>query len=64
MKFEKQGQIYQLSAKINLPISLSEAWMFLSNPANLKVITPDYMGFEILSASEEALLEVFSSLLR
>ena len=51
MNFQKQGQIYQLSAKINLPIALSEAWEFLSDPANLKIITPDYMGFEILSES-------------
>lgn len=49
MDFEKQGQIYQLSAKINLPISVNEAWDFLSNPDNLKIITPDYMGFNIIS---------------
>jgi len=49
MGFEKQGQIYQFSAKINLPISLNEAWDFLSNPDNLKIITPDYMGFNIIS---------------
>lgn len=50
MDFEKQGQIYQLSSKINLPISVNEAWDFLSNPDNLKIITPDYMGFNIISA--------------
>ena len=49
MDFEKQGQIYQLSAKINLPIGVNEAWDFLSNPDNLKIITPDYMGFNIIS---------------
>ena len=49
MDFEKQGQIYQLSAKINLPIGVNEAWDFLSNPGNLKIITPDYMGFNIIS---------------
>ncbi|MDN3644058.1 SRPBCC family protein [Lutimonas halocynthiae] len=49
MDFEKQGQIYQLSAKINLPISVNEAWDFLSNPDNLKIITPGYMGFNIIS---------------
>ncbi len=53
MKFEKQGQIYELSSRIILPIKLSEAWDFLSNPGNLKTITPDYMGFEIISSSEE-----------
>ncbi len=49
MKFEKQGQIYQLSAKINIPIGVSEAWNFSSDPGNLKIITPEYMGFKILS---------------
>ncbi len=53
MHFEKQGQIYQLSAKINLPIGLEEAWKFMSNPSNLKVITPDYMGFQIISGTEQ-----------
>ena len=49
MEFKKQGQIFELSASIKLPIGLEEAWNFLSDPANLKTITPDYMGFHILS---------------
>jgi ligand-binding SRPBCC domain-containing protein len=28
---------------------LDKAWEFLSNPKNLKVITPDYMSFNIVS---------------
>lgn len=36
-----------------LPISLEEAWAFFSSPANLKTITPSYMGFHILSDPEE-----------
>ena len=40
-------KIFSLHSKQNLPISLDEAWEFLSNPKNLKTITPDYMGFEI-----------------
>lgn len=32
-----------------LPITLSQAWNFLSTPANLKIITPAYMGFEMTS---------------
>jgi len=55
MVFEKQGQIYQLSAKINLPITIDEAWKFLSDPGNLKVITPDYMGFKIISGTDRAM---------
>ncbi|MBP2832042.1 SRPBCC family protein [Aquimarina sp. U1-2] len=45
-------KIYRLEAKQNLPISLSEAWKFLSDPKNLKTITPDYMGFQILSGAD------------
>ncbi|MDB4264546.1 SRPBCC family protein [Maribacter arcticus] len=42
-------KLYQLHSKQALPISKKEAWDFLSNPANLKVITPEHMGFHILS---------------
>ena len=42
-------KLFQLHTKQNLPISVDEAWEFLSDPKNLKTITPDYMGFEILS---------------
>lgn len=45
-------KIYRLHIKQNLPISIEEAWRFLSNPKNLKVITPDYMGFHILSGAD------------
>ena len=45
-------KIYTLHSKQNLPISLDEAWEFLSNPKNLKVITPDYMGFKTLSGDD------------
>ncbi len=46
-------KIYTLTAKQNLPISIQEAWDFLSNPHNLKTITPDYMGFNILSGANK-----------
>jgi len=45
-------KIYTLHTKQNLPISLEEAWDFLSNPKNLKIITPDYMGFKTLSGDD------------
>lgn len=45
-------KIYTLHKKQKLPISVDEAWEFLSNPKNLKVITPDYMGFNILSGAD------------
>ena len=45
-------KIYQLHASQKLPISIDEAWSFLSNPANLKTITPAYMGFDIISGAD------------
>ena len=45
-------KIYRLHSKQNLPISKQQAWEFLSDPKNLKVITPDYMGFHILSGAD------------
>ena len=48
-------KIYNKSSKQNVPISLDEAWEFLSNPKNLKIITPDYMGFVIESGADRPL---------
>ena len=45
-------KIYTLHKKQNLPITMQQAWDFLSDPKNLKVITPDYMGFHILSGAD------------
>ena len=45
-------KIYRLHTHQNLPISVDDAWDFLSDPANLKTITPDYMGFNILSGAD------------
>ncbi len=45
-------KIYTLKSRQKLPISLQEAWDFLSDPKNLKKITPDYMGFEIISGAD------------
>ena len=47
-----QMKLYNLHKKQNLPITVDEAWAFLSSPKNLKIITPDYMGFNILSGAE------------
>ncbi len=44
-------KIFRLETIQNLPISQKEAWNFLSDPRNLKTITPDYMGFEIVSGA-------------
>ncbi len=45
-------KIYTKRSVQNLPISLNEAWDFLSDPKNLKTITPDYMGFIIESGAD------------
>ena len=48
-------KIYTLHKKQNIPISLEEAWNFLSNPKNLKIITPDYMSFDIITKTDRPL---------
>lgn len=45
-------KLYQLHSKQALPISMENAWDFLSNPGNLKEITPEHMGFHILSGAD------------
>ena len=44
--------LYTLHKKQNLPITQQQAWDFLSDPKNLNTITPEYMGFHILSGAE------------
>lgn len=48
-------KVFTLQSKQNLPISLEEAWEFLSNPKNLKTITPPYMGFKTLSGDDRSM---------
>lgn len=50
-------KLYQIHSKQHLPITLEEAWDFLSDPKNLKTITPDYMGFDILSGAERKMYQ-------
>ncbi len=45
-------KLFQLHSKQCIPITKKEAWDFLSSPANLKVITPDHMGFNILAGAD------------
>jgi len=40
---------YQLKTKQQIPATIDEVWDFISNPGNLKKITPEYMGFDITS---------------
>jgi len=45
-------KIYTKKSIQNIPISIDRAWEFLSNPKNLKEITPEYMGFIIESGAD------------
>ena len=49
---KKNMKVYTKKSIQKLPITIEQAWDFLSNPANLKTITPPYMGFEILSGAD------------
>ena len=40
---------YQLHTTQKVPATPDEVWDFISSPANLKKITPGYMGFDITS---------------
>jgi ligand-binding SRPBCC domain-containing protein len=48
-------KIYTLHKTQKLPITSEKAWEFLSNPKNLKIITPDYMSFNIISSIDRPL---------
>ena len=40
---------YQFHQTQKIKASIDEVWDFISSPANLKEITPNYMGFDITS---------------
>jgi len=42
---------YQFYREQKINTSLDEIWDFISSPKNLKIITPDYMGFDITSSN-------------
>lgn len=44
--------MYQYRKEQEIPISLKQAWNFFSQPENLKLITPDYLRFNIRSKSD------------
>ena len=50
-------RLYQLKATQAFPITKNRAWEFLSDPKNLKVITPDHMGFNILSGADRPMFQ-------
>lgn len=44
---------YQFTRIQQIPASLAAVWDFVSSPANLKKITPDYMDFRVTSNTVE-----------
>ena len=53
--FNNKAKVYRLEARQDLPVSLSEAWDFFSNPGNLMKITPKDLGFKTLSDSGDSI---------
>lgn len=43
------SKVYSLKTVQKIPINLEQAWDFFSRPDNLKEITPQAMGFNIIS---------------
>ena len=50
-------KIHRLKQEQLLPITIEEAWDFFSSPANLDAITPDDLGFKILTEDLERMHE-------
>ena len=48
-------KIYTFSNKQNVPITLDQAWEFLSNSDNLSQMTPSYMNFKKISTDNRTL---------
>lgn len=43
---------YQFRSEQKINASIDEVWDFISSPTNLKEITPDYMGFDIMNTRQ------------
>lgn len=46
-------KLHVLERRIDIPITIKEAWGFFSNPANLTYITPPRLGFKMTSEAPE-----------
>lgn len=42
---------YQFSRQQIIQSTIEDVWDFISSPKNLKLITPDYLGFDIISSN-------------
>jgi ligand-binding SRPBCC domain-containing protein len=43
------SKVYSFSTIQQIPVTIQQAWYFFSKPTNLKDITPQNLGFEIIS---------------
>jgi ligand-binding SRPBCC domain-containing protein len=41
--------VYTFRNTQKIPSTVEKVWDFISSPRNLKLITPDYMGFDVIS---------------
>jgi len=48
-------KLHKLETTQFVPTSLDHCWDFFSSPKNLKEITPDYMGFEIIDGDTDTM---------
>ncbi|MCS6830334.1 MAG: SRPBCC family protein [Armatimonadota bacterium] len=49
----EEMKLFRFETRQTIPAPLEKVWDFFSSPANLKVITPPYMGFDILTPVPE-----------
>jgi|TARA_B110000240_G_scaffold175072_1_gene202015 ligand-binding SRPBCC domain-containing protein len=54
LSFKSHSNIYTLKSIVEMPISVSKAWIFFSSPENLAKITPPEMNFLITSGKPKA----------
>jgi ligand-binding SRPBCC domain-containing protein len=45
-------KLYCLERTSFLPVSITEAWRFVSSPENLSIVTPDYVKFKVSEISD------------
>lgn len=41
-------KLHRLQRTQRLPVSIEDAWKFFSSPANLRLITPDWLDFQLM----------------
>ena len=47
---------YQFEQTQKIPASIDAVWNFISSPNNLKEITPNYLGFQVTSKTDDSIM--------